>query len=121
MYRVVISPSANADLFDALEYIAHELENPQAATKLADGIERCYADLERFPAAHELCRDPGLARIGYRRYAVGNYLVIFRIAEEWERCGSCISSIHFRTITKYSKANSKPLKFLHPSLCHPNS
>lgn len=82
MYRVVISPSANADLFDALEYIAHELENPQAATKLADGIERCYADLERFPAAHELCRDPGLARIGYRRYAVGNYLVIFRIAEE---------------------------------------
>ena len=30
MYKVVISPSANADLFNALKYIAFELENPQA-------------------------------------------------------------------------------------------
>ena len=82
MYKVVISPSANADLFNALKYIAFELENPQAATKLADGIEKCYTDLEEFPAAHEFCRDPVLARIGYRRYAVGNYLVIFRIVED---------------------------------------
>ena len=82
MYRVVISPSANADLFNALSYITYELANPQTAAKLADGIERCYADLEEFPAAHELCRDPVLARMGYRRYPVGNYLVIFRIVEE---------------------------------------
>lgn len=27
MYNVVISPSANADLFNALKYIALELEN----------------------------------------------------------------------------------------------
>ena len=81
MYKVVISPSANADLFNALKYIVYELKNPQAAANLADGIERCYADLEEFPAAHELCRDPVLRRIGYRRYAVGNYLVIFRIVE----------------------------------------
>ena len=88
MYKVVISPSANADLFNALRYIAYELENPQAATSLANGVERCYADLEEFPAAHEPCRDPVLARIGYRRYAVGNYLVIFRIVEEIGRA-SC--------------------------------
>ena len=30
MYKVVISPSANADLFNALKYIAFELENPQS-------------------------------------------------------------------------------------------
>lgn len=82
MYKVVISPSANADLFNALKYIAYELENPQAAAKLADGVDKCYADLEELPAAHELCRDPVLRRLGYRRYSVGNYLVIFRIIEE---------------------------------------
>ena len=71
MYNVVISPSANADLFNALKYIAHELENPQAATKLADGVEACYEALADFPAAHELCRDPVLARMGYRRCPVG--------------------------------------------------
>jgi len=82
MYKVVISPSANADLFNALNYIAYELEDQQAAAKLADGIERCYTDLEEFPAAHEPCRDPVLGRMGYRRYPVGNYLVIFRIVED---------------------------------------
>lgn len=34
MYKVVISPSANADLFNILRYIAQELGNPQAATDL---------------------------------------------------------------------------------------
>ena len=82
MYKVLISPSANADLFNILKYISFELENPQAATKLADGFEACYDALADFPAASELCRDPVLARIGYRRYSVGNYLVIFRVVEE---------------------------------------
>lgn len=82
MYRVVISPSANADLFNALKYITYNLENPQAATKLADGVEACYAALSEFPASHELCRDQVLARMGYRRCPVGNYLVIFRIMED---------------------------------------
>lgn len=82
MYDVVISPSANADLFNVLKYIAYELKNQQAAAKLADGIGKCYADLEEFPAAHELCRDPVLGRMGYRRYPVGNYLVIFRVVED---------------------------------------
>ena len=84
MYKVVVSPSANADLFNALKYIAYELENPLAATKLADGMEACCNALGEFPASHELCRDPVLARMGYRRYPVGNYLVIFRILEDKE-------------------------------------
>ena len=33
MYKVVISPSANADLFNALKYIAFELENPSGCDK----------------------------------------------------------------------------------------
>lgn len=82
MYRVIVSPSANADLFNALRYIACELGNPQAASRLADAVDRCYAGLEEMPAAHELCRDPVLRRAGYRRCAVGNYLVIFRIVEK---------------------------------------
>ena len=82
MYKVVISPSANNDLRSILGYIAQKLENPQAAAALAAGMERCYADLEEFPETHELCRDSVLARLGYRRYPVGNYLVIFRVVED---------------------------------------
>ena len=82
MYRVVISPSADADLFGIIKYIAYELENQQAATDFADGIEKCYADLETFPSAHSFCDDPLLRFKGYRKYPVGNYLVIFRVFEE---------------------------------------
>ena len=82
MYKVVISPSANADLFNILRYIAQELENPQAATDFADGVEKCYADLESMPSCHALCADPVLQMKGYRKYPVGNYLVIFRVIEE---------------------------------------
>lgn len=82
MYNVLIAPSANADLFNALRYIACEFANPQAATKLADAVEKCYSDLKDFPSAHELCRDVILRKAGYRRYSVGKYIVIFRIAEK---------------------------------------
>lgn len=82
MYRVVISPSANADIAAALRYVALELGNPQAAARLADGIGECYAGIGVTPAAHELCRDPVLRRLGYRRYPIGNYLIVFRIVEE---------------------------------------
>ena len=96
MYKVVISPSANADLLNALKHIAYELENPSAAEKLADGVERCYADLEEMPAAHELCRDPVLRRLGYRRYSVDNYIVIFRIVEKAKE----VRVVHFFHMTQ---------------------
>ena len=42
-----INPTAiETSLFNILKYIAHELENSQAATNFADSIERSYADLE---------------------------------------------------------------------------
>ena len=82
MYKVVISPSANADLFNVLRYIVQELENPQAATELADKIEKCYLDLQSMPNAHALCADPLLRLKGYRKYPVGDYLVIFRVVED---------------------------------------
>ena len=96
MYKVVISPSANADLFNALKYIAYELENPSAAQKLADEVERCYADLEEMPAAHELCRDPVLRRLGYRRYPIDNYIVIFRVVEKVKE----VRVVHFFHMTQ---------------------
>lgn len=82
MYNVIISSSANADLFDILRYIAVELENPPAASDLADKVEKCYLDLRTMPSAHALCADPVLRLKGYRKYPVGNYLVIFRIVDE---------------------------------------
>ena len=96
MYKVVISPSANADLFNALKYIAYELENPAAAEKLADGVDKCYADLEEMPAAHELCRDPVLRRLGYRRYPIDNYIVIFRVVEKAKE----VRVVHFFHMTQ---------------------
>lgn len=81
MYRVVISSSADADLMGILRYIAYELGNPQAATDFADAVEKCYADLEEMPSAYSFCSDPMLRLKGYRKYPVGNYLVIYRVID----------------------------------------
>lgn len=81
MYSVIISPSANLDLFNILRYMAEELCNSQAASNLADGIEKCYSDLAAFPLAYGFCDDPLLRQLGYRKYLVGNYLVLFRVVE----------------------------------------
>lgn len=81
MYKVVISSSADSDLFGILRYIAYELGNPQAATDLADGVEKCYTDLADMPSAYSFCDDPLLRLKGYRKYPVGNYLVIYRVVD----------------------------------------
>ena len=81
MYKVVISSSADADLFGIIRYIAYELGNPQAATDFSNGVEKCYDDLEKMPSAYSFCDDPLLRYKGYRKYPVGNYLVIYRIVE----------------------------------------
>lgn len=81
IYRVVISSSAGADLFDILRYIAYELGNPQGAIDFADGVEKCYTDLADMPSAYSFCDDPLLRLKGYRKYSVGNYLVIYRVVD----------------------------------------
>ena len=83
-YKVKISESAEHDLDGILSYIAGKLANPKAAADFADALEEHYGQLETYPLAYELSRNERLARKGYRRFAVGSYVVLY-LADETKR------------------------------------
>jgi len=80
-YRLEVTDLAHSDLAEIVQYIAQELANPIAAGNLLTEIEKCYAHLVQSPFLYEACRDTRLAKMGYRRAVVQNYLLIYRVDE----------------------------------------
>ena len=78
-YKVKITESADRDLDEILTYIAESLANPKAATDFADTLNERYATLEHHPLMFELSRNKRLANMGYRRFVVGSYVVLYLV------------------------------------------
>jgi len=66
---------ALADLDEILSYIA--LDNPGAAGRLAARIEDAAARIARSPYIGEATR-----KAGFRRFPVGNYLIVYEIGKD---------------------------------------
>ena len=79
MYKLAVMPAAIADQQETIEYIATQLQNPIAATKLVDEIEKCYQTLEENPYLHALCTDHTLATMGYRKAIIKKYVMLYKI------------------------------------------
>ena len=80
-YRVEVSESADRDLDAILTYIADELASPKAASDFADEVDAKYEMLETYPFMFELSRNERLAKIGYRRFVIGNYIALYLVDE----------------------------------------
>lgn len=65
-----------------LRYIVKDLCNPSAASALMDEVERCHDFLRTNPGMYEACKDYKLSLQGFRKVAIKNYLLIYRIHEE---------------------------------------
>jgi plasmid stabilization system protein ParE len=76
-YNIEILPLARDDLAEIYHYIA--LDNPEAALKTTDNIMEKIESLAIFPERCALVQDGFLAKQGYRKLSVGNYLVFFKI------------------------------------------
>jgi len=92
-YRAEVSESADRDLDSILTYIARELASPKAASDFADEIDAKYEILENHPLMFELSRNERLAKMGYRRFVVGNYIALYQVDEE--KCVVTISRIFY--------------------------
>ncbi len=74
-YTPKLTPQAIADIDDACRYIAIQLENPQAAAELANGIYDVIFSLETMPCRNPLWpRQPWQSRkvrwAGYKNYNI---------------------------------------------------
>jgi len=81
-YNVKVTDSADRDLDEILTYIIDELHSPQAATDFADELDERYVLLEEHPFMYELSRNERLARLGYHRFVIGNYVILYLVDEE---------------------------------------
>jgi plasmid stabilization system protein ParE len=81
VYRLVVSELAHSDLDNIVSYIAVQLANPTAAANFLDEVEKCYGCLKSNPLMYERCQDAYLARAGYRKAAVKNYVLVYKVDE----------------------------------------
>ncbi len=81
-YRIQITDKALSDMEEIYNYIAEQLEAPEAAmgqyNRIADAIET----LDTFPERVKLMETEEECALGLRQIAVDNFSVFFHIREE---------------------------------------
>lgn len=81
MYSLVVSELAHRDLDNIVSYIAVQLANHAAVANLLDEVAKCYDQLKNNPLIYERCCDARLEKEGYRRVAINNYVLVYKINE----------------------------------------
>jgi len=81
-YKVETSDSAHSDLDNILLYMIDELASPLVATNFSDALDQKYELLEEHPFMFEVSRNERLAKLGYRRLVIGNYVALYLVNDE---------------------------------------
>ena len=81
MFELVVSESAHEDLDNIISYIAVQLASPIAATGLLQEVARCYENLKSNPFMYGQCYDVRLAKEGYRKATLKNYVLVYKVDE----------------------------------------
>ena len=80
-YRVEIGASAERDIAEVADVVAFAYGDPVGASRLAGRIFDAVESLAEMPARYPLSRNPVLAALDCRQFAVGNFNVVYRIDE----------------------------------------
>lgn len=80
-WELFYSPLSRNDLDDIYEYIASELENPNAAHETITAILDCAEQLEDFPFIGSIVEGLPFASDEYRFLSVRNYLIFYRLSK----------------------------------------
>ena len=81
VYRIDISEPAENDLLDIVRYISSQLSAPISAINMMELLESAMDGLSVMPQRCPFVADERLARLGYRKLPVKNYIVFFSIDE----------------------------------------
>ena len=81
-YSVEILPRAIEGLNNIYRYYFEESQGRAVADKMTDEIEAAILSLEEYPKTHPISRDKRLAKKGYRKLIIGNYIALYKIDEK---------------------------------------
>ena len=82
MNKIVYLPLAQADILDAVDYIADRLGNPQAADRLLTELDNTVQRIAQFPYAHELYRTNRPILDEVRKVPVKGYVLYYAVFED---------------------------------------
>ncbi len=82
MYKVQFLPLAQNDLVELVRYISYNLDNKQAAARLADEIIKTTDTLADFPYAYPAYIPIRPTENEYRKISVQNYLIFYSVNEK---------------------------------------
>lgn len=82
MYKLEYLPVAQQDLIDIVRYISQELQNPDAADRLAVELVEAVDKLSLFPYASPAYLSIRPLKHEYRKLLVQNYLIFYWVDEE---------------------------------------
>ncbi len=82
MYKLQFLPIAQNDLVEIVRYIANDLQNQQAAYRLADEIIEATERLTEFPYAYPSYKTIRPTKNEYRKLIVHNYLIFYTVDEK---------------------------------------
>ena len=85
MYSLEYLPAALQDITSIMEYIAHELNNPQAAEKLSVKMIEAADRLIDFPYSNPVYHIKKPLKWEYRKLAVENYIMFYWVDEPEKR------------------------------------
>ena len=82
MYRIQYLPLAEADVLEAVSYIADTLDAPKAAAELLDTLDKTVEQIVAFPYAYPLYRTTRPMHDELRMAVVKNYVLYFTVKED---------------------------------------
>ena len=82
MYKLEYLPVARKDMLEIVRYISGELQNPDAADRLAVELVNAAENVLTFPYATPAYRPIRPLKHEYRKILVQNYLILYWVDEE---------------------------------------
>ena len=73
---------AEADILEAVDYIADKLDAPEAAADLLEKLDETVETISRFPYAYELYRTTRPMRDEIRKVPVKGFVLYYAVFEE---------------------------------------
>ncbi len=82
-YDVVLTPDAEEDLDRFIRYLLFEKKNAQAAANVLNDFESTKQSLSRTAASLQLCENPRLRALGYRKihFQTHRYFMLYRLVD----------------------------------------
>lgn len=84
IYRVILTVDAIEDLENAVKYLLEEKKSKQAAKAVLGDFEQTKKRLESVAGSLQLCENPKLRQLGYRRinFIAHKYFMLYRTEDD---------------------------------------